>query len=57
MDWWHEVILGPWGPDAATHERIRESERCWKCDAKRIHDGCAAGLCEGCCRALRTTAA
>jgi hypothetical protein len=31
-------------------------ERCWRCDIERMHRGCEAGLCEDCCRELRSAA-
>lgn len=28
-------------------------DRCFKCDGRRVHEGCKAGLCEKCCAELR----
>lgn len=32
---------------------IPVEDRCWKCDGKRVHEGCIAGLCTDCCEELK----
>lgn len=39
------------GPQA---DAIPQAERCWKCDGRRIHEGCNAGLCDTCCTQLKS---
>ena len=57
--WTHEDIAGLWGwlEGAQHHDAIPIEERCWKCDGRRIHEGCAAGLCTTCCEELKAASA
>lgn len=47
-----ELYQSWWGqPDL--DDVIPADQRCFLCDARAIHDGCKAGLCEPCCTKLR----
>lgn len=35
------------------HEAVPPEAKCWRCQQRRIHDGCNAELCDGCCAELR----
>ena len=52
--WWEDWIHAAMQPQV---EVVPLELRCWKCDGRRMHDGCAAGLCSPCCIELRATSA
>lgn len=50
--YWHDTMTRP-----QYEWHVPAEERCWKCDRRRLHDGCHAGLCRECCEALKDVAA
>lgn len=54
--WSTDEMRTAWGftdtPVTANHPE--PENRCWRCDSRRIHLHCAAGLCEACCQELRS---
>lgn len=57
--WTENEVAALWGwtLPAPADEVVPYDERCWRCDSKRIHRGCAAGLCEACCSELKAVSA
>lgn len=53
-EWWAQLCCDDAVPQ---FEPVPIAERCWRCDRAKMHDGCAAGLCETCCRELKRASA
>ena len=54
--WTGQDLAALWGwVHAPEREAIPYEERCWRCESRRIHLGCAADLCESCCEDLKAT--